>query len=246
MSAMKAHVSMFVLLVACGGSSGTNPGDDTQIDAPQVFHDAPPSVPAMITMSGTASQQAQSGQTPLAGVAISAFKAGDETTPLATAMTDAQGEYTMTLATNNMPLDAYFKATKSGFVDSYSYPAGPLVKDDPMADANMLDTSTYGLLVQFGGGHSGNGVIAMIVLDGSGMPVEGATVTSAPASGAYKYSDASGFPTSTSGTAADGRAFMFDVPPGNATVNANKSGMQFHSHQLNARADKFTTTVIAP
>jgi hypothetical protein len=237
---------MLVFLVACGGS-GTNTGDDTQIDAPPMIKDAPPSnIPAMITVSGTAAQQAQSGETPLAGVAISAFKVGDESTALGTATTDAQGKYTMTLTTNNMPVDCYFKATKSGFVDSYSYPAGPLVKDYPMGDANMLDTSTYGLLVSFGGGHSGNGVIAMGVFDASGMPIEGATVESNPASGAYKYSDASGFPTSTSGTAADGHAFMFDVPPGNVTVNAIKSGTQFHSHQLNARADKFTTTVIAP
>ena len=100
--------------------------------------------------------------------------------------------------------------------------------------------------MQFGGGHAGNGVIAMGVYDASGMPIEGAKVESNPASGAYKYSDASGFPTSTSGTAADGRAFMFDVPPGDVTVNAIKSGTQFHSHQLNARADKFTTTAIAP
>ncbi len=243
---MKAHVSMLVVLVACGGGSTNSGDDDSHIDAPQVIKDSPPAVPAMITASGTAAEQAQSGETPLQGVAISVFKIGDDSNPIATATTDAQGKYSLTIMTNNQPVDCYFKATMSGYVDSYSYPAGPLVKDDANADANMLSSSTFSLLVGFGGGHSGNGVIAMGVFDASSMPVEGATVASSPASGAYKYSDSGGLPTSTSGTNTDGHAFMFDVPPGNVTVSASKSGLQFHQHQLDARADVFTTTTIAP
>jgi hypothetical protein len=241
---MKAYVSMFALLVACGGSS--NSGDDSHIDAPVAPHDAPSNIPAMITVSGTAAEQAQSGSTPQAGVAVGVFKVGNDATPLATATSDAMGKYSMVVATNNMGVDCYIKATKSGYVDTYAYPAGVLYADYAMADANMLSTSTFGLLVQFAGGHSGNGVITMIVLGASGMPVTGATVTSSPASGAYKYSDSNGYPTSTSGTAADGISFMVDVPPGDVTVNASKSGIQFVPHHVNARADKFTTTAIAP
>jgi hypothetical protein len=243
---MKAHVSMFALLVACGGS-GTNAGDDdSHIDAPMSFHDAPSNIPAMITVSGTAAKQGQSGDTPEPDVAIAMFKRGDDSTPLATATSDAQGKYTMSVATNMMPVDGYIKATKSGFVDTYSYPSDPLVKDFPMGDANMLDTSTFGLLVQFAGGHAGNGVIVMLVLDATGNPAEGVKVASDPASGAYKYSDSGGLPTSTTATAADGRSFMVDVPPGDVTVSATKSGSSFHSHQLTSRADVFTTTVITP
>lgn len=41
-------------------------------------------------------------------------------------------------------------------------------------------------------------------------------------------------------------AFMFNVPPGDATITATKSGVSFHAHLVKARADKFTTTSITP
>jgi len=242
---MKALVSMLVFLVACGSHSSGADGSGGD-DAPKVFMDAPAMVPQMITISGTASEQAQSGATPLAGVTIGIYRTSDESTALATAMTDAQGKYSVMVPTGGHDVDGFIKATKSGYVDTYAYPASPWIASSTLGDANMLSTSTFGLLVSFGGGHSGNGVITMIVTDTSNMPVMGATVTTSPASGAYKYSDSSGFPTSTTATAADGLSFMFDVPPGNVTVNAMKPGMQFHAHALNARADKFTTTVIEP
>jgi hypothetical protein len=148
--------------------------------------------------------------------------------------------------TGGTSLDVFIKATKSGYVDTYAYPAAPLSADYTLGDANMLTTGTFNLLVQFGGGHAGKGVITMFVADANDMPVEGATATTDPASGVYKYSDASGFPTSTTATAADGLSFILDVPPGNVTVNAMKSGITFFPHMINARADKFTTTAIAP
>jgi hypothetical protein len=150
------------------------------------------------------------------------------------------------VTTNNLAIDGYIKASKSGYVDTFAYPSAPWTADDMRGDANMLTTNTYNLLVQFGGGHAGKGMLTLQVVDHAQMPIMGATVASAPASGAYKYSDASGFPTSTTATAADGLAFMFDVPPGKVTLSATKSGTAFHSHDLNARADKFTTSVIAP
>jgi hypothetical protein len=236
---MKAHVSMFALLVGCGGGS-TNTGVDgpEPPDAPTVFMDAPSTAPAMIKISGIAEEQAQSGSTPQADVAISIFKTSDETTPLATATTDAQGKYMVTVMTGGHDLDVYIKATKSGYVDTYAYPAAPPKADYTLGDANMLTSGTYGLLVSFAGGHSGMGVITTFIADSAGTAVEGATITTAPASGVYKYSDASGFPTSTTATAADGRAFVLDVP-GMVTINAHKTGMTFHPHAGERAPDKF-------
>jgi hypothetical protein len=37
---------------------------------------------------------------------------------------------------------------------------------------------------------------------------------------------------------------MFDVPSGDVTVTATKTGATFKSHSLKARADQFTTTII--
>jgi len=244
MPGMKGHLSILVFLMACGGGSSGGGGDDgNSPDAPKVFMDAPPNVPAMIKLSGVAEQQAQSGSTPQAGVAIAILKRGTNES-LATATSDAQGKYSMMVATNGAPVDAYLKATKTGYVDTYAYPGGAWIADSTSADANMLDSGTYSLLVGFGGGSTSKGVIAIGVFDGSMQPVQGAKVESAPASGVYKYSDDGGLPTGTDATNTDGHAFMFDVPDGEVTVKATKASASFKSHALSAKAGAFTTTVI--
>jgi hypothetical protein len=233
---MKAHVrlSWILVLASCGSSGG-----GTHVDA---FMG---NVPPMITLTGTANQQSTSGTTPLAGVTLAAYRVTDDNTVVATATSGADGKYTMTVTTNSQPLDGYVKATKTGFVDTYLYPPQVLIADFSGADANMLDTTTFGLLRGFGGGTAGKGMIAMEVEDAASNPVMGATVMTSPASAAYKYSDSNGLPTSTSGTATDGQAFAFDAPPtGEITLTAAKSGVTFKSHKLKARADVFTTTLV--
>jgi hypothetical protein len=77
------------------------------------------------------------------------------------------------------------------------------------------------------------------------VSLAGATVSANPAAAKYAYIDANGLPDSTTGTAADGVAFMVDVAPtGTITVSATKSGVTFKSHALKARADVLTTTLI--
>lgn len=234
---------LLIALAACGGSTGNGNGADAATDS-KVFMDAPPSVPAMITIAGTASEDGQSTSTPLAGVAIAIYKVGDDNTPLATATTDAQGKYSVMVATGGHVVDAYVKASKSGYVDNDAFPPAPFQADALAANANMITTGNFGFLKLIGGAHDGMGLIIVEILDTSSMSVMGATVTSSPASGSYKYSDTSGTPTSTTGTAADGAAFMFDVPPGMVQVQAMKAGMTFKAHSINAHADAFTTTVI--
>lgn len=246
MRGMKAQLSILVFAVACGGGGSSNGGGDDDgaaPDAPKVYLDAPPSVPAMIALSGVAEKQEQSGSTPLAGIAIAIMKRGSDT-PLATATTDAQGKYSVMVATGGAPIDGYVKATKTGYVDTYAYPGAAWLADSTQADANMLDSTTYGLLVGFGGGSSDKGVIALGVFDTAMQPVAGAEVASTPASGVYKYSDAGGLPTGTDATMADGHAFMFDVPDGDVTVKATKSGATFKPHALVAKPGAFTTTVV--
>jgi hypothetical protein len=237
-----------ILAAACGGSKDGGPGPGSNPDnpdAPMVFMDAPPVVPTTIKLSGTATEQGQSGSTPLAGAAIALFKIGDDANPLATATSDAQGNYMLSADTNGDPLDGYIRATKSSYADTFSYPARAWVADATGVDANMLSSNTYGLLVLFAGASSSNGMVTLVVTDSSGTAVQGATVASDPVSREYKYSDSNGQPNSDGPTAADGLAFMFDAPPGDLKVSATKSGMTFHAHTINARAGKFTTTLVS-
>jgi hypothetical protein len=240
----RMKVLLVIGVVAACGSQGNNGGGIDAAPDSKVFMDAPPNVPAMIAIGGTASADTNTGSMPLDGVAIALYKTTDETTPIATATTDAQGKYSVMVATGGHVVDAWIKATKSGYVENDMYPAAPFQADAPSTDASMITTSNFNLLKIFGGGHAGNGLIIIEILDATSTAVAGATVTSSPAAGGYRYSDTSGAPTSTTGTAADGTAFMFDVPPGQVQIMAAKTGMTFKAHGLNAHADTFTTTVI--
>src|SRR5207248_1347868 len=118
---MKLSLALLAILAACGGSSGGNPADSNgggsdgsnngSADA-QIFMDAPQNVPAMITISGQANERTANGASPVQGAIVGAYKSSNEATPVAMATTDAMGNFSITVMTNNMPLDGFLKATK--------------------------------------------------------------------------------------------------------------------------------------
>ncbi len=244
---MKLYAS-FLILAACGSSGGkANPDvgqlDGKPIDA-RVFLDAPPVVPQMITLSGTATDQGQSGSSPLANVAIALYKVNDETTPIMSTTSGVDGTYSLTVSTDGLVVDAFIKATLSGYVDNYVYPAAPF-KADTSTDLNLISTGDFGLLGVITGQSSANGFVVVDITDAAGNPITGATVQSDPASGTYRYTDhSSGTPTAKISTDTDGAGFCINVPPGNVTVSAAMAGASFKSHVINAHANAFTNTTV--
>lgn len=231
-------------LAACSGSKSNPAGGDAPHNADaKVYLDAPPHVPAMITLSGTAYDSGQTSSTPLAGVAISLKKRSDDST-IASATSDAQGKYSLSVTTGGLVVDAYILATKSGYTDAASFPAVPFAADNAKADSNLVTTSNFGLLGLYTGQQSGKGIVVVAVLDASGTPVSGAAITSTPAAGSHLYSDSNGRPASGSGTNTDGAAFLVNLPPGNVSINVTKSGASFNGHDISAKADTFTSTVV--
>ena len=233
-----------LLLAACSGSNSNPAGGDapSQMDS-RVFMDAPPSVPAMITIAGTAYDNGASTATPLAGVAITLKSRADDSM-IASATSDAQGKYSMAVSTGGHVVDAYILATKSGYTDAAAFPAAPFQADDAKADSNMVTTSNFSLLGLYTGQQSTDGIVVVAILDASSMPVAGATVSSSPAAGKYMYSDSSGRPALGMSTNTDGAAFLVNVAAGSVTINATKSGNNFKSHAVTAKANTFTSTVI--
>ena len=248
-------------LAACGSSGGSKnpdaPGGTTDgpggtvdapgmlVDAPGMMADAPPA-PAMITISGTATARSTGGATPVSGATIAAYKTSNETTPVATTTTDAQGNFSLTISTGGIALDGYLKATANTYVDTYLYPPAPLTADFSMAAVNMLTSNTYSFLQLLCGANqtAQQGTIAAEVVDATGTVVQGATVSSNPAAGTYCYDGANGLPDKmATGTGADGVGFMFSVS-GNEAVTAAKTGATFKTHTVTARAGAFTTTII--
>ncbi len=237
---MRVH-PFVVLLAACGGSSShTKP--DAGPDA-RVFDDAPPNVPAMITIAGTAYDNGQSSSTPLAGVAISLNNRADDS-KLASTTSDASGKYSMSVTTGGHVVDAYILATKTGYADAAVFPAGPFAADDAKADSNLITTSNFNLLSLYTGQQASNGIVVAELLDASSMPVAGATVTSSPAAGSVLYSNSSGMPASEPSTNTDGTSFLVNLAPGPVSISASKTGSTFKSHTVTAKANTFTSTVI--
>src|SRR6476659_4223064 len=108
---MRSVLLGMVFLAACGGGGG----DDTSVDAP-------PSAPAMITVSGHATKrEGANAATDAAGVMIAAYATSDPNTVVAMATTDATGNYSMVITTNGKALNGYLKATLAGHLDTYLY-----------------------------------------------------------------------------------------------------------------------------
>src|SRR5579859_8061886 len=100
-------LGLVLLLAACGGGT-SHPGgtaDSAVQSDSRVFMDAPPNVPAMLTIAGTATDSSQNSTTPLAGVAITLKNRTDDSM-LGSATSDAQGKYTMTVTTGGHVVDA--------------------------------------------------------------------------------------------------------------------------------------------
>ncbi len=205
----------------------------------------------MITITGQAAEVSTSGSIPLAGVAVSAYRNGNDSTTVAMATTDASGNYTLTITTNGQALDGYIKASLTDYVDTYLYPPFALSENFDGASLKMIKPGTVGLLHGACGAgvvDETKGLIAAIVASApntSAAPVEGATVSSTPAASKYCY-NSNGLPSNmATATAADGIGYMFNVT-GEATVAAMKTGLTLKSHKLNARPNALTTTLIVP
>lgn len=243
---MRPQLSMFMFLAAvtaCGSSSHSNPDATKNPDA-KVFMDAPPNVPAMITISGTGTDQGLTSK-PYDGAVVAVYKRSDPSTPLGMATTDAQGKYSIQIATGGMVVDGYIKSTKANHADGYGFPAIPWQADDPNADPQGLGTGLYSILSGMLGSSAGKGLIVINLVDASGHAVAGATITTTPGSDKYSYNGDNGQPDGSKVmTNTDGIGFAGGVPPGKVTISATKAGVVFKSHEIDVHADAFTTATI--
>ncbi len=227
--------ALWLILAACGG------GGDDGVDA--VTGD-----PMTVVVTGTATERSSGGSDPVEGVLIEAYANNDEATVVTSAMTDAQGNYTLTITAAGA-LDGYLKATKAGLLDTYLYPPGPLTENFDGASVNMLSSGTFDLLANLlcrANQESSMGTVAVLVNDASDNPVAGATVASSPAATKTCYDAPNGGLPSSSATATSesGIGYLFNVT-GEVTVSAMGSGT-FQSHGVKARAGAFTTTLVRP
>lgn len=256
---MKRTPILLIALFAAACGDDKNAGNDGngggQKDAAENMTDAAvdaPPAPAMITLTGTATERTATMTNKVVGAKIQAFENSNETTPLAEATTNAQGNFTLVVNTGGVALNGFIKATKAGLKDTYLYPTGFIAGDLAMIPIQMLTQVNYDALSVLAQGNQlpGNGLIALQVLDGAALtskPVAGAKVATNPAGSIVRYNLA-GMPSATATeTATDGVAYVFNVPPGvNVVVSASKSGTTFSPHNMKTIADQLTTTLVTP
>ena len=237
-----AYSMLLVGLAACGGGGGGGGGPDGSVTP-----DSPPA-PAMLTISGTASSIGLTGTTPEQGVAITVYKASDDSV-LGTATSDATGAYSITATTSGSAIDGYLKASKTGFKDTYLYPPTPLSTDFAKATVLLLTANNWDLVNGTLLGETqaaGSGWVGFLVVDDltAQTPIMGATGTTTPA-GKIHYNGMQGLPQAqATSTAADGIVYAVNVAAGDVTVNAAKSGLTFKSHTIKARPDQITMTLV--
>ena len=220
-----AFLCLVTVVAACSKSS-TAPNPGPYACESQAF---PTTAPATITVSGTVAEFGSSG---VAGARVDAFKSGTAGS-IDSATTDAQGDFSLTVTTGGVPLDGYLKASKTGYVDTYAYPSAPLPANATIT-LTVVTPSEFNLLAASKSvtPTAGDGAIAIRPVDCTGAVVNGATVSTSPAS--TPYSDGSG------------DFFEFNLTPGSVTVSGTYQSHTFHSHPVVAFADAVTITIIAP
>src|SRR5262249_8875826 len=130
--AMRELCLVVVVVTACGDNIVPVIVDAEQPEGLPVRMDAAidaPPAPAMITLTGIAAERTLTGPVPVAGATIAAFTNNNETNALASVTTASDGSFTLPILTGGFALDGFLKATKTGLVDTYLYPAGFVASD---------------------------------------------------------------------------------------------------------------------
>jgi hypothetical protein len=191
------------------------------------------------------------------GATVEAYLVGNPT-PVGTDTTDSAGAYSISIDNPGAtPVDAYLRAPSSGNKTVYLVPPTVVYQDIPMAPIRTISDSLFPFFVTLAQANltDGNGVIALIVTDCLNNPLTGATVTVPGQPNAQvRYNGTNGLPTGTgsaSSTAADGIAYVIDMPPGPVTVDASYMGIDMREHSVNVRPANGTenainTTTIIP
>lgn len=229
---------------------------DAAVDAPPITIDSPPAVacpvpptvPPMITISGTGRQVVNFSIGTSAGVLVEAFR-GTSTTPEATTTTAADGKYSITFTTNGVGVNGTIRGKKATFLDSYLYPGNLIYADVASAPVLMLKQSDIDLIASLAGASplaKGTNFVGVAVTDCAGDSLAGATITTTP-SVKIRYNGSNSLPSSSAtATAADGVAFLFEVPTGNIAITATVNGLAYPARTVKVIANTTAATILAP
>jgi hypothetical protein len=263
--------SLLILAVACGGDDddegeGGGAADAAaSIDASGGVADAagqPDAMPAdlsclgnplpteavnPVTVSGSVFTVDAGGQSPVEGAVVQIRRSNndrvlDSNGPTGT---PADGTFSLTANTRGAPLDAYLRATADGFVTTRLYPPFPFSADTAGVPLPIFNPVILEFLAP--DQDPANGLLFVIVVDCSGNPIQGATVSSTPEAGQILYASNTGVPDeSATSTGSTGLVYLINVPAGPVTVSASAMGEALLDNDVMSVAGEVTTTVVLP
>jgi hypothetical protein len=238
-----------IVFAACGQDSGPDPNPVTP--APDA-HPAPKS----LTISGTLTEGLN--RTPTKDGKVTVLQA-DEVTVVGTPVTtDANGNYSITLTTTGEALNVvgrFAKPAGSSYVTEWLYPGEAVDHDLTMIDGVFLkpaDLDTFAILFT-GPYDSQSGLVAILVVDSTGKPAAGATVTISPAPDSMRYANDMGNPdASFHSTSSKGIVYAWNVPIAGAgntavvTVSGMLGAAPLKTHTLKAHRGEISLTLLKP
>lgn len=206
----------------------------------------PTTAPATISLGGKATGFDGASQKDVPNATIELFKGA---ALAATVTTDGAALFNFAnIPTSGTPVDGFLHATATNYLDTYVYPPYPLFEDTPNAAVLFVSQATLQLLpiLQLPTQDPQKALVGILVVDCDGEPVAGATVSTTPA-GTVKYGGSGGLPDAgATATAADGLAYVFNVPAGPVVVDALAGANDLRQHTVEGRAGVITTTIVAP
>lgn len=163
---------------------------------------------------------------------------------------DFTGAFSFTDADSTTPIDAYLKATRGTYIDTYVYPPYPIFESLANTPIIMIKSSLLPLLSGLTGvdQDSANGILIVAINDCDEAAIEGAVVSITPSVGTIKYAEANNIPGMTDypSTQSSGIAYIFNVPPGSYTIGATVGAANLRDNTVTAFAGSNTTLAIAP
>lgn len=190
--------------------------------------------------------QNSSGQNAGSGVTVEAHRRNDDAL-VASSLTDSLGRFSLPISTGGIPFDGYLAVSMSGYISARVYSSRTLAAD---VDVSVFLTSpaVFSMLYALSGAGqpSGQATLVLVARDCEKRAVQGATINVTPLGNLLSYAAMNGLPSSAQATTAAGIAFVFNQPPGLATIEVFSNATRFGQTQINAQAGQITFALLVP
>jgi hypothetical protein len=174
-----------------------------------------------------------------AGATVDVIRSTDRV-QLGTTISDADGNYAVTVPTHDAPVDAYLDVSYPDHLRTRAYLIPQLTVDSPPADAIVFSRADLQAEVDAAGASLpvGSGFILAQLFE-SNQPAAGATAAVTPSVPVYYTDPSTDQPGNTqTATATDGLVWIFAVQPGVASVSARLADhMDVQPRQVSVEAN---------